>query len=138
MNQFKQLIFATRLRKIKPSHYFLKCMNKIKYFVRDSIENEENDNIDVDIVVGSRVYVVSFFTVRNLDFLLKNQDFYEGKKAIWENDMVVVANLKMDNLEKAIIEIVSSGNIGKIGTYMGTLKQICEDNYVRFCEINWA
>lgn len=51
------------------------------------------------------------------------------------NDMVVVANLKIDNLEKAIIEIVSSGNIGKIGTYIGRVKQIYGDNYFSFSGI---
>lgn len=89
--------------------------NKIEFQVIGESWDPEDDNIDVEIYVNSSVrYSATFFTVQNVATLMERYR-HTGECAAGAYfcavDMILVRDLKIETLEKAIHDLVETGEI---------------------------
>lgn len=82
-----------------------------------TVQNTENDNIDVNIVLSNgQVYYGTLFTILNIQSLMKQQnDLY-----FWAEDMIIVRDLKKETIKNAVFKIIDDEllevSFSKIGT----------------------
>ena len=79
---------------------------------------DTNADVIVDLPDG-RSFAVTFFTVRNLQTLMsKHRETGEAPYGLYmyASDMVVVETLTREAVDKAVAELVRSGEIEAVGT----------------------
>ena len=91
------------------------------------VDDYLDGNIDVNVVVDDRdVYFATLFTIRNIEKLLSEQ--FLAKHYFWSTDMIIVENLEVKTIKKAIENLVNDGILESACTYIGRV----EDLFVRY------
>lgn len=86
-----------------------------------------DDNIDVNIVLRDRrVFFATFFTIENVRTLTltRKRSYFRAE------DMVIIKDLKMDTIRKAVTEIVAEGYLeivcSEINKWKGSFDSIID------------
>lgn len=74
----------------------------------------ENDNVDVELVVGGQRYHPTVFTLANVAALMsrheKTGECADGKY-FWAADMIIVRRLSVDSLTATFADLIESGDL---------------------------
>ena len=77
----------------------------------------DDDNVDVIVRFATgECYVATFFTVQNLQTLMERYR-ETGECAdglyVWSTNMIVIARITTENVERAIADLIQSGEFAK-------------------------
>nr|WP_288837200.1 hypothetical protein [uncultured Flavobacterium sp.] len=94
---------------------------KIKFPGGYRIENISNDNIDVNVITENGfVFFATFFTISNIqDLLTRQEEVY-----FWATDMIIITDLEIKTIRKAIFEIVNNEHLSLSFSEIGTIEQV--------------
>lgn len=80
------------------------------------LESHDAEDGNIDVVVrfpDGRTFVATFFTISNLASLFE-RGRQSGENAgglyVWSTDMIVVKRLSIETIERAVVDLLSSGD----------------------------
>lgn len=84
--------------------------------------NTTPGNLDLNIITGDKVYFATCFTLENIkELMLKDHEHH-----FWSADMLIVRDLSIETIRKAISEIVEAGNLNTICAYIRSFQTVYE------------
>jgi hypothetical protein len=86
-----------------------------------TITNINNDNIDVNVVLpNGEVYFGTLFTKDNIKYLMDK----EGEHYSWATDMLVVKDLSIEKIYKALEELINADYLSQALTKIGDIETV--------------
>lgn len=81
-------------------------------------ENLSNGNIDVNIIVGSKVFFVTLFTINSINHLMLRDGFF------WSTDAITIPDLHLETISDALSALIDEGYLEEATTHIGDINSV--------------
>lgn len=99
---------------------------KIVFPIGYQVSDVFDDNLDINIVFeNGDVFFGTLFTLSNVEKIMSN----ENEDHFWSTDMLIVRNLELSTIKKAINKIVYENYEEEIFSKIGTIQTIFPQNH---------
>ena len=89
------------------------------------IENIYDGNIDLHVICSNNdVYFATVFTIQNIQNVMTRN----AESFFWATDMVIVKDLMLKTIQKAIRELIEAGYLEAALTKIGTKETVYQGN----------